>query len=336
MKKSFAKSLFIIRNKSMLKKTVLLFLVLVIITSGTFYETVYSRSEPVKVKWYLDSKDSFSVKWTYKVTRKYVGSRAPKDLKEDISIDMDWLPRIIKDKESNFPPSWHCRVVLKKVKWTYSLADYEIHLDYEEGKEPEVRKVMKTTEEERKPFWEDKADRMVKEMTNAVQQKLVLEDMIGWGMIMELKKDKDSKLTTALSALFSKRLFLNPRFPEEGVKSGQRFPVNTSQDIPVHVSQIGKLKPTWRISSVRPSSVKVSANLQRPIMEKSSYENKRGTESLSMKVDFSPHEGRLISAKRTYNRNVSGKRRDLARKKTIEVKDQLQGSEEVIVTRKKD
>ena len=98
MKKSFSTFLFVIRHKSMLKKTVLLFLALVIITSGTFHETVYSRSEPVKVKWRLEPKDSFSVKWTYKVTRKYVGSRAPKDLKEDISIDMDWLPRIKKSR----------------------------------------------------------------------------------------------------------------------------------------------------------------------------------------------------------------------------------------------
>jgi hypothetical protein len=337
MKKSFSKFLFIQRHKSLLKKTVLLILVLVVAASGTFYETVYSRSRLVKVKWAPNPKDSFSVKWTYNVTRKDVGSRAPRDLKEEIIIDMDWLPHNKKEKDDKAPAIGHCRVVLKKVKWTYSLAEFEIHLDYEEGKEPEVKKVIKVTEEARKAFWVDKADSMVKDMTNAVKQELVLDDMLGRGIIMKLKKGKDDKAetTVAKSFLFSQRLFLNPRFPEQGVRSGLKFPVSAMCDIPSYVSQISQLKPVWRVSSARASSVKVSADAKRPINEKSSYENKKGIETLSMKVTFSPEEGRLISAKRAYTRNITGTRRDLIKKRTLQVKDQLQGTEEVTVTRKK-
>jgi hypothetical protein len=172
-----------------------------------------AQDDAAKMEWVLQEGDRFDFKWTYSEQRKREPGRG--DVQEthdkrDMDAELAWKAEGV------------LSLVLKKVSWSYGNQDYEITLNYVQGKKLDPQLKMKTAANTSGySAAKADADRLIESMRKMTEAEYTIDTAQEKGRTLVLSNNNNVRTASGLSLLA--RLFTHPLLPSGPVRVGQLF-----------------------------------------------------------------------------------------------------------------
>jgi hypothetical protein len=172
-----------------------------------------AQDDAAKMEWVLQEGDRFDFKWIYNEQRKREpgrGEATETHDKRDVDAELAWKAEGV------------LSLALKRVAWAYGTQEYEITLNYVQGKKVDPQLKMKTAAKDSGyPAAKADADRLLESMRRLTEGEYLIDTAQEKGRTLVLWNNVNVRTASGLSLL--SRLFTHPLLPSGPVRVGQLF-----------------------------------------------------------------------------------------------------------------
>jgi hypothetical protein len=172
-----------------------------------------AQDDAAKMEWVIQDGDHFDFKWTYNEQRKREPGRgdvAEAHDKRDVDADLAWKADGV------------LSLTFKRVVWSYGSQEYEISLNYVQGKKVDPQLKMKTAANSSGyAAAKADADRLIESMRKMTEGEYLVDTAQEKGRTLVLSNNANVRTMGGVSLLA--RLFTHPLLPSGPVRVGQLF-----------------------------------------------------------------------------------------------------------------